>query len=90
MVQISIVYIDKQLNIFNKTIEVTDGCTVHEALVQSTVFDVYPETKTLDTGIFSNKVEKSRVVKQGDRIEIYRPLTIDPMEKRRMKAKNQG
>jgi putative ubiquitin-RnfH superfamily antitoxin RatB of RatAB toxin-antitoxin module len=38
-------------------------------------------------GIFSRKVDLGHVVEQGDRIEIYRPLTIDPMDARRRRAR---
>jgi putative ubiquitin-RnfH superfamily antitoxin RatB of RatAB toxin-antitoxin module len=38
-------------------------------------------------GIFSRKVALDHVVEQGDRIEIYRPLTIDPMDARRRRAR---
>ncbi len=37
-------------------------------------------------GIFSQKVSSDYVVKEGDRVEIYRPLTADPKEVRRQLA----
>lgn len=60
--------------------------TVNDVLVQSGWFERYPEIKTLPVGIFSTQVELDTIVKAGDRIEIYRPLTLDPMEKRRRRA----
>lgn len=38
-------------------------------------------------GIFSKKVAADRVLEEGDRVELYRPLTLDPMEARRRRAK---
>ncbi|MBB3228819.1 hypothetical protein FHW69_003464 [Luteibacter sp. Sphag1AF] len=38
-------------------------------------------------GVFSRRVDAARPVEQGDRVEIYRPLTIDPMDARRRRAK---
>ena len=38
-------------------------------------------------GIFAKKVAADRVLEEGDRVEIYRPLTLDPMEARRRRAK---
>ena len=38
-------------------------------------------------GIYSQKVRLDTVLNAGDRIEIYRPLTIDPMAKRKSKSK---
>jgi len=37
-------------------------------------------------GIFSRKVAPDQVVGEGDRVEIYRPLTLDPKEARRRRA----
>ncbi|UPG92993.1 RnfH family protein [Luteibacter aegosomatissinici] len=37
-------------------------------------------------GIFGKKVEPGQVLGQGDRVEIYRALTLDPMEARRRRA----
>ena len=37
-------------------------------------------------GIFSRKVPLDHVLRDGDRIEIYRPLTADPKEMRRQRA----
>ncbi|TCV91172.1 hypothetical protein EC912_11323 [Luteibacter rhizovicinus] len=37
-------------------------------------------------GIFSRRVDVTRLLEQGDRVEIYRPLTIDPMDARRRRA----
>jgi putative ubiquitin-RnfH superfamily antitoxin RatB of RatAB toxin-antitoxin module len=38
-------------------------------------------------GIFAKKVAPERPLKAGDRVEIYRPLILDPMEARRRRAK---
>jgi uncharacterized protein len=37
-------------------------------------------------GIFGKKVAGDHVLAQGDRVEIYRALTLDPMEARRRRA----
>ncbi|KJV33799.1 RnfH family protein [Luteibacter yeojuensis] len=37
-------------------------------------------------GVFGKKVEAGRVLEAGDRVEIYRALTLDPMEARRRRA----
>ena len=38
-------------------------------------------------GIFSRKVAADRQLEEGDRVELYRPLTLDPMEARRRRAR---
>ncbi|NID03550.1 RnfH family protein [Luteibacter jiangsuensis] len=37
-------------------------------------------------GVFAKKVPADRVLEQGDRVELYRPLILDPMEARRRRA----
>ncbi|WP_158884637.1 RnfH family protein [Rhodanobacter sp. L36] len=39
-------------------------------------------------GIFGKKVSPERVLKDGDRVEIYRLLECDPMEARRRRARD--
>jgi putative ubiquitin-RnfH superfamily antitoxin RatB of RatAB toxin-antitoxin module len=38
-------------------------------------------------GIFSRRVAADYPVEPGDRVEIYRPLDLDPMEARRKRAR---
>jgi len=40
-----------------------------------------------DTGIFGELCDRSAVPRDGDRIELYRPLRADPKESRRARAK---
>ena len=37
-------------------------------------------------GIFARRVEPGHVLQEGDRLEIYRPLQLDPKEARRRRA----
>lgn len=49
--------------------------------------DTAPNHKAWYVGIFSQKVALNTQLKDGDRIEIYRPLLIEPMTIRKTKAK---
>jgi len=40
----------------------------------------------LSIGVFSQKVAHDYLLEEGDRLEIYRPLTADPKEVRRQLA----
>lgn len=67
---------------------VPSGSTVWQAVELAQVqlpAGVAPDAARL--GIFSKKVDADRVLEEGDRVEIYRPLTLDPMEARRRRAK---
>lgn len=66
------------------------GSTVMDAVQASGLATRFPAISQAQTrfGIFG-KIEKepaSRVLKTGDRVEIYRPLLIDPKEARKARA----
>jgi len=64
------------------------GTTALEAAQQSGLMGRYPEID-LDQqplGIRGKRVELGRVLEEGDRVEILRPLTADPKETRRRLA----
>jgi putative ubiquitin-RnfH superfamily antitoxin RatB of RatAB toxin-antitoxin module len=86
MVNVEIIYIANDQAITHLYCHLPDGATVNDALVQSELFTCCPDAQGLPIGIFSKCVEKTTVLKPGDRIEIYRSLLIDPKEKRRQRA----
>jgi putative ubiquitin-RnfH superfamily antitoxin RatB of RatAB toxin-antitoxin module len=70
-------------------LEVESGCTVGEAIEQSGIQQAFPEL-TVDAaavGVFSRKVPLEHRLRDGDRVEIYRPLQADPKESRRRRAR---
>jgi putative ubiquitin-RnfH superfamily antitoxin RatB of RatAB toxin-antitoxin module len=64
------------------------GATVAEALQLSGIQQKYPELNlaTSKLGIFGKLVKADVVLRDKDRIEIYRPLIADPKEVRRKRA----
>jgi len=73
-------------------LKVSPGTTVEQAIAQSTIQDEFPDMKKIPAGvgIFSRKVALDHVLREGDRIEIYRQLIADPKEVRRERAKNEA
>ena len=70
-------------------LEVESGCTALQAIDRSGIRDAFPEIPPRPDaiGIFSRKVDGERVLKHGDRVEIYRPLVADPKQVRRERAR---
>lgn len=64
------------------------GTTVAEAVRASGVLDKHPEIDLAGSklGIFGKLTKADAVVRDKDRIEIYRPLIADPKEVRRKRA----
>ena len=73
-------------------LDVPAGCSVFEAAELSGIVELYPEIElgSAKMGIFGKAVADPRAqqLKPGDRVEIYRPLVIDPKEARRARARN--
>lgn len=63
------------------------GATVRDAIAASDLLARWPELRhQTDAGIWGRRCTLDRPVADGDRVEIYRPLTIDPKEGRRIRA----
>ena len=90
MLEIEVVYglPDKQVL---KKLNVQKGCTAREAVCQSALDEIFSELdlQTAPLGIFGKSVKDETLLRDKDRIEIYRPLLIDPKEARRKRVQNQ-
>ena len=64
------------------------GTNVEQAVEASCMAHRVPDypTDSLTFGIFGRNCGPERILADGDRVEIYRPLRFDPMESRRRRA----
>ncbi|WP_371414890.1 RnfH family protein [Hydrogenovibrio sp. JE_KL2] len=69
--------------------EVEEGTTVEQALKQSKLLKEVPDLSFDKVGIFAQLVTLDTVLKDGDRIEVYRPLKADPRDRRRQKVQEE-
>ena len=69
-------------------LDVPVGTTVSEAIERSGIRESFPDLEVEEggVGVFSAKVPLNHVLREGDRVEIYRPLIADPKESRRRRA----
>ena len=70
------------------SVDLPDGSTIRDAIIRSGVLSTHPEVN-LDrnrVGIWSRVSRLDTMLQDGDRVEIYRPLEIDPMHARRQRA----
>ncbi|MDA7742485.1 RnfH family protein [Francisellaceae bacterium] len=69
------------------TLDIESGENCKTVLQSSGILEQYNlSLDSIQIGIFSNCVELDYVLQENDRIEIYRPLTIDPKDARRLRA----
>ena len=72
-------------------LEIATGSNIADAIARSGLpgmfkgFELDPEK----AGIFGQKANLDQVLRDGDRVEIYRPLIADPKEVRRQRALKQ-
>ena len=65
-------------------LELPAGATLRDAL-KSCGFEVDLEKQAV--GVFGKRGRLDHPLAEGDRVEIYRPLALDPKEARRRRAK---
>ena len=65
------------------------GATAGDAIRAAGMLERHPEIDlaTLKIGIFGAIVSSGCAVRDGDRVEIYRPLQLDPKEARRRRVR---
>jgi putative ubiquitin-RnfH superfamily antitoxin RatB of RatAB toxin-antitoxin module len=88
-VEVAYASTDKQ---FLLPASIAEKSSIEEAIEASGLLTLCQEINlsAQKVGVFGEKRHLSDLVSEGDRIEIYRPLLIDPKEIRRIKAKRKS
>ncbi len=70
-------------------LDVDVGSTVADVIAASGIESRFPDLAVgeMPVGIWGRCVSRDTAVRHGDRIELYRPLEIDPREARRQRAR---
>ena len=71
---------------------VAPGTSLQDAILQSGILDMVPQIDLVQSrvGIYGKLKTLETIVREHDRIEIYRPLIADPKEARRKRAATKG
>ncbi|EDM48356.1 RnfH family protein [Marinobacter algicola] len=76
------------------SLSVEEGTTAVEAVKRSGIVAIFPEVdpESDDMGIFGKVIKNpsAHELRDGDRVEVYRPLQIDPKQARLNRAKKKG
>ncbi len=69
-------------------LQVEEGATAEQAILASGLLQKFPEIDLTQNkiGIFGKLVKSDTVLREKDRVEIYRPLIADPKEVRKQRA----
>ena len=87
LVLVEVIYISTNIE-FVKKIDVPINSTVRDAIKQSGLLEQHANIMLEKTkvGIYGDIVSLETVLQQSDRVEVYKPLKLDPMEARRLRA----
>lgn len=85
---VSVVYAAAPTAIWFKTVYLNQPSTVAEVIALSGFEQTFPTInwQAAGVGLFGRNCSPEERVSAGARIEIYRPLTFDPMQSRRRRA----
>ncbi len=84
--QVGVTYAEVDQQVWLR-LEVADGSTVMDAINQSRILERFPQIDLTKQkiGIFGKLTKPDAPLKEGDRVEIYRPITADPKKVKRRK-----
>lgn len=86
-IQVEVAYALPQQQVI-MPVKLAADATVEEAIKRSGILEKFPEIELAEfkVGIFSKLTKLEAVLRDKDRVEIYRPLIADPKEVRRQRA----
>lgn len=90
--KISLVYSPAPRQVREWVLELDAGATVAQALLACHIFEEFSELQSdrLRVGIWGRKSSLGHLLQDSDRVEIYRPLRVDPKIARRERFNSQG
>ncbi len=90
--QVLLVYSPAPRQVREWQLRLAEGSTVEQAIEASGILEEYPELSAgrLSSGIWGRKTPLHHALRDQDRLEIYRPLRVDPKMARRERFTRQG
>lgn len=90
-IRVEVVYAEPD-GVWSCTLRLAEGSTVAVAVSRSGLATARPDVDVGEgnLGVFGRRVKPAHVLRDGDRVEVYRPLALDPMEARRRRARSKA
>ena len=90
-ISIEVVYAERDRQLL-LSLEVAAGTTAGQAIERSALRQRFPDVdfSAAPLGVWGQPVERGQRLKNGDRVEVYRPLEMDPRAARRQLAAHGG
>jgi putative ubiquitin-RnfH superfamily antitoxin RatB of RatAB toxin-antitoxin module len=92
MLQVTLAYSPAPREVFEELLGVPEGSTVRDAVLASGLALRFPQLdwQAMQPGIWGRAVEWHQALADLDRVELCRPLKVDPKVARRERFKQQG
>ena len=93
VIRVTLIVSPEPRQVHEEALTLPDACTALQAvrssalLVRLGIAGVRP---AMDLGVWGRKVQGNHVLHDGDRLELYRPLKVDPKVARRARFEAQG
>jgi uncharacterized protein len=88
-VKVTVVYSPKADVVLEVGVELPAGATVADAVSQSP-FNLDLKGSSLTVGVWGLLASPQQTLRHSDRVEIYRPLSVDPKAARRLRQQQQA
>lgn len=84
-ISVNVVYAELDGSWFCRELSLPDGSTVRDALLASDILAQHPEwiIEQMVVGIYGHRRSLDTILHEKDRVEVYRPLKIDPRVSRK-------
>ena len=87
MITVDIAFAPDSQTQLRLTLQLADDSRVIDAVNATGGQQPHPPLFSTSVGALAHKLDSQSAINTGDRIEIYRPLTIDPQNKRKLLSK---
>lgn len=90
--RVTVAYSPAPREVLEWQLELPAGAALRQAVLASGLPDAVPTLalEQADVGVWGRKAQWEQPLREGDRVEVYRPLRVDPKVARRERFQKQG
>ena len=91
-ITVSVMWSPRPREVREWTLQLPTGATALDAIAASGFHAEYPQAESgeMSVGVWGRMVPGTHALRDADRVEIYRPLLVDPKLARRERFRKQG
>lgn len=89
-IDVVVVYASAPRQVTEVVLRLPMGSTAADAVAASGLLQTFEQARQAEIGIWGRRVPPQQPLRQDDRVELYRPLRVDPKVARRERFARQG